>query len=37
MLYSKETIVNKVVWIREETVMNKRNKESCRVKEVMSE
>lgn len=37
MLYSKETIVNKVVRIREEAVMNKRNKESCRVKEVMYE
>lgn len=37
MLYSKETIVNKVVWIREETVMNMINRQSCVEKEVMSE
>lgn len=37
MLYSKETIVNKVVWIREETVMKMINKGAAMKKEVMSE
>lgn len=32
MLYSKETIMNKVIWVREETVMKIIYKESCNEK-----